>query len=84
MNQAAGGFSDGMDEGTDTGILPPMDGSAPQPALEAEPFQPAGDSMTTFSREREGLSPTPVYPPVQEQPQPAPENSDFNGTGGLY
>lgn len=63
----------------------PVPNNYGQQTLEQQPFQPAGDAMTTFSREREGISPSPVYPPAQqEQPQPAPDTSDFNGTGGLY
>ncbi len=81
----AGGYTDGSDtvydDGSGTaGAMPPMDsGITQQPSIEAQPFQPAGDAMTSFSREREGVSPTPVYPAPQQD-----TGSDFNGTGGLY
>lgn len=85
--QTVGGYSNNAeDAGVDNGgVMPPVDGTVPAPAaIESQPFQPAGDSLTTFSREREGVSPAPVNPPAQEQSQPAPEGQDFNGTGGLY
>lgn len=81
----AGGYTDGSDavydDGSGTaGAMPPMDsGITQQPSIEPQPFQPAGDAMTSFSREREGVSPTPVYPAPQQD-----TGSDFNGTGGLY
>jgi penicillin-binding protein 1A len=83
-DQTTGGYSseDNAGAAMDAGIEPPVDayGTPTQPALEEQPFQPADDAMTTFSRERE-TAPAPVYPTPQ---QAAPDNSDFSGTGGLY
>ena len=56
---------------------------AEQPTLEQQPFIPANDAFTSFSRERGDLpAPSPVYPPVQEPP--AETSPGFEGTGGLY
>jgi len=83
-DQAVSGYGDGTDgTSTDTSVDPNNPYEAPP--IEQQPFAPADDAFTSFSRERSGgnAPPTPVYP-VPEQ-QPAPEtNSDFNGTGGLY
>ncbi len=52
------------------------------PELEPQPFPPADDAFTSFSRERDTVTgPAPVNPPQQEQQPPA---SGFDGTGGLY
>lgn len=90
-DRTAGGFTDGMDsdpyDGNEAGVMPPMDGNQYQQGNDPAAFPPSGDSFTSFSRERGGVSPTPS--PVYPQPQPAPQQqpdtgSSFDGTGGLY
>lgn len=74
-------YGDGMYNGTPDAMPDPND-PYHEPPIEEQPFVPADDSFTSFSRERGSAAPMPAYPPAQEQP--APDNSDFNGTGGLY
>ncbi len=82
-DQAVSGYGDGMDNAAPDTIPDQNDPYQAPPPIEQQPFVPADDSFTSFSRERDdSAQPTPVYPPMQEQP--APGGSDFNGTGGLY
>ncbi len=70
--------------------IEPMPADNPDPyaqppvPVEEQPFAPADDSFTSFSRtpsNGEGPVPTPVYPVPQAD---TPQGNGFEGTGGLY
>jgi penicillin-binding protein 1A len=78
-NDAAFGYGEGQPASMDTGGQT----SDPYGEMQNPSYAPGNDAFTSFSRERDGGAapvPTPVYP----TPQPAQENGDFSGTGGLY